>query len=204
MLESNLGLSKAESRQYQAELTVINQLFSEILLGFNSSQDIDLDKLQKQLEDHRDLLQDIVVNEISPEVSSALPKVLLELLNQVNEDKEEEEPEEEARDSKLETIKEESGEKPFSRVYSSLSNLFFCRIPNFDCAPDEQRRGDRGEPAQGLASPHRVAQPPEGAYQRANRRRRRRSLLQNGANVQGTQLGPERQPDVHQAQGSHP
>ncbi|XP_018575529.1 myosin-10 [Anoplophora glabripennis] len=107
-LESNLGLTKAESRQYQAELTVINQLFSEILLGFNSSQDIDLDKLQKQLEDHRDLLQDIVINEISPEVSSALPKVLLELLSQVDEDPVPKEDGEEAGDGKLETIKEES------------------------------------------------------------------------------------------------
>ncbi|CAH1973815.1 unnamed protein product [Acanthoscelides obtectus] len=80
-LESSLGLAKAEGRQYQAELTVINQLFSEILLGFNNSQDIDLDKLQRQLEDHHDLLQDIVVNEVSSEVSYALPKLLLDLLN---------------------------------------------------------------------------------------------------------------------------
>nr|CAH7742815.1 unnamed protein product [Callosobruchus chinensis] len=80
-LESNLGLAKAESRQYQAELTVINQLFSEILLGFNNSHEIDLDKLQRQLEDHHDLLQDIVVNEVSSEVSYALPKLLLDLLN---------------------------------------------------------------------------------------------------------------------------
>lgn len=110
-MESNLGLSKAESRQYQAELTVINQLFSEILLGFNSShQDIDLDKLQKQLEDHRDLLQNIVVNEISPEVSYALPKVLLELLSQVDEDQVLKRDIVEADDGKLETIKEESGE----------------------------------------------------------------------------------------------
>ncbi|KAJ8951638.1 hypothetical protein NQ318_012308 [Aromia moschata] len=83
-LESNLGLSKAECRQYQAELAVINQLFSEILLGFNSSQDINLDKLQKHLEEHHDLLQNIVSSEISSEVSYALPKVLLDLLNQIN------------------------------------------------------------------------------------------------------------------------
>ncbi|VEN41292.1 unnamed protein product, partial [Callosobruchus maculatus] len=86
-LESNLGLAKAESRQYQAELTVINQLFSEILLGFNNSQEIDLDKLQKQLEDHHDLLQDIVVNEVSSEVSYALPKLLLDLLNNTDTNK---------------------------------------------------------------------------------------------------------------------
>nr|CAI5853434.1 unnamed protein product [Callosobruchus analis] len=86
-LESNLGLAKAESRQYQAELTVINQLFSEILLGFNNSQEIDLDKLQRQLEEHHDLLQDIVVNEVSSEVSYALPKLLLDLLNNADTNK---------------------------------------------------------------------------------------------------------------------
>lgn len=89
---------------------MINQLFSEILLGFNSSQDIDLDKLQKHLEDHRDLLQNIVVNEISPEVSYALPKVLLELLSKVDEDQEPKVDVEEVDDGKLQTIKEESGE----------------------------------------------------------------------------------------------
>ncbi|KAJ8982154.1 hypothetical protein NQ317_011300 [Molorchus minor] len=105
-LESNLGLSKAESRQYQAELAVINQLFSEILLGFNSTQDIDLDKLQRHLEDHHDLLQNIVSSEISSEVSYALPKVLLDLLNQV--DAKDQKTDESADSGRLETIKEES------------------------------------------------------------------------------------------------
>ncbi|ERL93317.1 putative WEB family protein At1g65010, chloroplastic [Dendroctonus ponderosae] len=83
-LESNLGLTTAESRQYQAELTVINQLFSEILLGFNSSQEINLDILTKHLEDNHALLQNIVNNESS----SALPKVLLDLVYQVHSEEE--------------------------------------------------------------------------------------------------------------------
>lgn len=83
-LESNLGLANAETRQYQAELAAINQLFSEILLGFNNTQDIDLDKLTQLLEEHHDLLKNIVVNESSAQISSALPKVLLDLVNQVN------------------------------------------------------------------------------------------------------------------------
>ncbi|KAJ8939530.1 hypothetical protein NQ314_011097 [Rhamnusium bicolor] len=121
MLESNLGLTKAESRQYQAELTVINQLFSEILLGFNNSQDIDLDKLQKHLEDHRNLLQDIVVNEISSEVSYALPKVLLDLLNQLSIEEETKETGDDTKDvGKLETIKEES-ESQSSTIYQMNS-----------------------------------------------------------------------------------
>ncbi|XP_030767729.1 cingulin [Sitophilus oryzae] len=106
-LESNLGLSKAECRQYQAELTVINQLFSEILLGFNSSQDIDLDKLVKHLEQHHELLQNIVFSELSSESSSALPKILLDLVNEVN-SRDEKSIEFENSPAKLETIVEES------------------------------------------------------------------------------------------------
>lgn len=90
-LESDLGLAKAESRQYQSELTVINQLFSEILLGFNNTNDINLDELTKQLEEHHELLQNIVVNEVSTEVSSALPKMLLDLVNQAQNKENEEE-----------------------------------------------------------------------------------------------------------------
>nr|XP_023023381.1 myosin heavy chain, striated muscle [Leptinotarsa decemlineata] len=123
-LESNLGLSRAECKQLQAELAVINRLFSEILLGFNSSQDLDLDKLQKHLEDHRDLLQDIVVNEISSEVSYALPKVLLDLLKQVNNP---EEIEEQLKDEpnllsgQLESIQEEI-ESTTSTIHQQMNS----------------------------------------------------------------------------------
>lgn len=43
-----------------------------------------MDKLIKTLEENHDLLTDIVVNEESNELSSALPKVLLDLISQVN------------------------------------------------------------------------------------------------------------------------
>lgn len=108
-MESNLGLTKAECRDLQAEMSVINQviiqihliiryrylvliitlnvyfkLFSHILLGFNNCQDIDLDKLIKLLEENHDLLQNIVINEES-NAASALPKILLDLVSQINE-----------------------------------------------------------------------------------------------------------------------
>lgn len=113
-LESNVGFAKAESRQYQAELTVINQLFSEVLLGFNSSQEIDLDKLQKHLEQHHDLLQDIVINEVESETTYALPKVLLDLVNQVEAKTVEERPHEDVQIRNLETIEEETGRLLFN------------------------------------------------------------------------------------------
>ncbi|GLV46664.1 uncharacterized protein CBL_11493 [Carabus blaptoides fortunei] len=86
-LESQLGLAKAEYRGLEAEMSVINQLFSQILFGFHNCQEINFDKLIKLLQENHDLLTDIVVNEESQEISSALPKVLLDLVNQVNEEK---------------------------------------------------------------------------------------------------------------------
>lgn len=82
-MESQLGLSKAECRGLQAEMSVINELFSQILIGFNNGH-LDLDKLIKLLEENHDLLTDIVINEESMEHISALPKTLLDLINQVH------------------------------------------------------------------------------------------------------------------------
>ncbi|KAH0814699.1 hypothetical protein GEV33_008091 [Tenebrio molitor] len=97
-LESNLGLTKAECRQYQAELSVINQLFSQILLGFNNNQEIDIEKLIKLLEENHHLLQDIAINEDSNQVS-ALPKILLDLVSEVNDSKDTNEEEEEVEEA---------------------------------------------------------------------------------------------------------
>lgn len=118
-LESNVGLIKAESHQYQAELTVINQLFSEILLGFNNTQEIDLDKLQKHLEQHHGLLQDIVVNEVAS-VSYALPKVLLDLVNQVEAKRNAEETEIKLQSGNLAATEEEAGKRLYFLTISSF------------------------------------------------------------------------------------
>ncbi|KAF5300703.1 hypothetical protein FQA39_LY11065 [Lamprigera yunnana] len=83
-LESQLGLSKADCKELQSQLNVINQLFSHILISFNSGQEVDLEKLIKTLEENHDLLTDIVLNEECDQASSALPKVLLDLVNQMN------------------------------------------------------------------------------------------------------------------------
>ncbi|KAK9693092.1 hypothetical protein QE152_g34433 [Popillia japonica] len=85
-LDSNLGLAKAECKEMHAEMEVINQLFSQILISFNNDQDVDLDNMIKILEENHDLLTNIVVNDESNQ-TSALPKVLLNLVNQVNENR---------------------------------------------------------------------------------------------------------------------
>ncbi|XP_066151114.1 early endosome antigen 1 [Euwallacea fornicatus] len=123
-LESNLGLAKAESRQYQAELAVINQLFSEILLGFNSSQEIDLDKLTKHLEDNHALLQNIASSEVSSDSSFALPKLLLDLVRQVHNEREMElEPNVEVHGCGLQTIAEESESQPSTDQINSVEEI---------------------------------------------------------------------------------
>ncbi|XP_044735061.1 myosin-10-like [Chrysoperla carnea] len=82
-LESNLGLSKAECRGLKHEMAVINQLFAQFLLGFNSpTQDVNLDKLVQLLEENHDLLTDITVKDDSDE--TALPRLLLHLVNETD------------------------------------------------------------------------------------------------------------------------
>ena len=55
-----------------------------MLLGYNSNQD--LDKLVLKLEENHDLLTDMVVREESSDISSALPKLILDLLNQTTDE----------------------------------------------------------------------------------------------------------------------
>lgn len=80
-------------------------------MDFNNGQEIDLDKLVKTLEENHDLLKDIVINEESNAISSALPKVLLDLVNQVN-DAETSTNQADSTESKLSVIPEESGTCP--------------------------------------------------------------------------------------------
>ena len=48
-LESQLGLAKADCRDLQNQMTVINNLFTQMLLGA-SSADMDLDRLTQLLQ----------------------------------------------------------------------------------------------------------------------------------------------------------
>lgn len=98
---------KAENKELQEEMTVINevcstyismshqclitknfQLFSQLLMGFNGGNDINIDKLTNMLEDHRDLLNDITNRELTKEGAAALPKLLFDLVNQSKEQQE--------------------------------------------------------------------------------------------------------------------
>jgi hypothetical protein len=93
------------------------QLFSQILLGFNNNQEIDIEKLIKLLEENHHLLQDIAINEDSNQVS-ALPKVLLDLVSEVNDSKDTNEEEEE-----VEEAPKASPESQISHQLNSASEI---------------------------------------------------------------------------------
>lgn len=79
-LESQLGLTKADCRDLQNQMSLINGLFTQILLGA-SSADMDLDRLTQLLQENHDLISDIAREESTE--AAALPKLLLDLVEQV-------------------------------------------------------------------------------------------------------------------------
>ncbi|XP_043478926.1 uncharacterized protein LOC122509165 isoform X2 [Leptopilina heterotoma] len=79
-LESQLGLAKADCRDLQNQMSVINNLFTQMLLGA-SSADMDLDRLTQLLQENHDLISDMTRD--SGTEAAALPKLLLELIEQV-------------------------------------------------------------------------------------------------------------------------
>ncbi|KYN04778.1 PREDICTED: myosin-10 isoform X2 [Cyphomyrmex costatus] len=79
-LESQLGLTKADCRDLQNQMSLINGLFTQMLLGA-SSADMDLDRLTQLLQENHDLISEIAREESTE--AAALPKLLLDLIEQV-------------------------------------------------------------------------------------------------------------------------
>ncbi|XP_045499501.1 paramyosin [Colias croceus] len=73
---------KQEMDGIKSEMAVIHKLFSQVLLGYKTKRD--LDKLVKLLEENHGILTHMAEQESGSQVSSALPKLLLELVNQVD------------------------------------------------------------------------------------------------------------------------
>ncbi|XP_011163659.2 WEB family protein At4g27595, chloroplastic isoform X2 [Solenopsis invicta] len=78
-LESQLGLTKADCRDLQNQMSLINGLFTQMLLGA-SSADMNLDRLTQLLQENHDLISDIAKKESTE--AAALPKLLLDLIEQ--------------------------------------------------------------------------------------------------------------------------
>lgn len=68
---------------YTTKVNHTLQLFSQVLLGYKTKQD--LDKLVHRLEENHGILTHMAEKENGSEASTALPKMLLELINQIDE-----------------------------------------------------------------------------------------------------------------------
>lgn len=75
------------------------QLFSQLLAGFNGSNDIDIDKLTSMLEENRDLLNDITSKEYCKEGAAQIPKLIFDLVSQADKKEENSENENSTVDS---------------------------------------------------------------------------------------------------------
>ncbi|XP_058450640.1 putative leucine-rich repeat-containing protein DDB_G0290503 [Malaya genurostris] len=92
--KEKLTQSSAESKQLQAEMTVVNQFISKFLLGMNRQQatsGVKLDKLTEVLEENRALLIEMTKQEAETiDLGAFLPRALYDLIAEV--DQEENEP----------------------------------------------------------------------------------------------------------------
>ncbi|XP_023951981.2 myosin-2 heavy chain [Bicyclus anynana] len=78
-----ISTCQQETRGIKAEMSVVNKLFSQVLLGYKNKQDLDV--LIHRLEENHGLLTQMAGKENGSEVSSELPKLLLELVSQIDE-----------------------------------------------------------------------------------------------------------------------
>ncbi|CAB3255791.1 unnamed protein product [Arctia plantaginis] len=80
---SQISSCQEETNGLRAEMAVVNKLFSQVLLGNKTKQDLDM--LAHRLEENHGILTQMAERENGSEMSSALPKLLLELVSQVDE-----------------------------------------------------------------------------------------------------------------------
>ncbi|XP_014229255.1 golgin subfamily B member 1 [Trichogramma pretiosum] len=115
-LESQLGLTKAECRDLQNQMTIINSLFTQMLLGASSAE-MNLDRLTELLQENHDLISDIA--KANGTEAAALPKLLLDIIEQVD-----------GRDHQYETKKEDTQEENIAnnlpKVWRVLLELLSC------------------------------------------------------------------------------
>ncbi|XP_015117700.1 cingulin-like protein 1 isoform X2 [Diachasma alloeum] len=121
-LESQLGLTKADCRDLQNQMSLINSLFSQMLLSA-SSADMDLDRLTQLLQENHDLISDMAREEGTE--AAALPKLLLDLVEQV-EGREKSKSSEGSSEKKEDEAQEESIANNLPKVWKVLTELLSC------------------------------------------------------------------------------
>ncbi|XP_032584733.2 trichohyalin [Drosophila mojavensis] len=73
---------KYEKRALKEQVGAVNLLFSQLVMGFNGKNNLDIDRLTQMLEENRDLLNEMTQAEGSCSDGATLPKLLFELVEQ--------------------------------------------------------------------------------------------------------------------------
>ncbi|KAM7351209.1 uncharacterized protein ACRADG_004154 [Cochliomyia hominivorax] len=76
---------KFEKAALKEEIGAVNTLFSQMVMGFNGKNNLDIDRLTTMLEENRTLLNDMATKECTD--GATLPKLLFELVEQARQDK---------------------------------------------------------------------------------------------------------------------
>nr|CAD7439281.1 unnamed protein product [Timema bartmani] len=82
-LQTQLDMAKDETEAVSKELTLINSLFTQMLVS-SSTADIDLDKLTRLLQENHNLISEMTMKEEGKETAACLPKLLLDLIVEVD------------------------------------------------------------------------------------------------------------------------
>ncbi|XP_065357800.1 227 kDa spindle- and centromere-associated protein [Calliphora vicina] len=75
---------KFEKAALKEEIGAVNTLFSQMVMGFNGKNNLDIDRLTTMLEENRTLLNDMATKECTD--GATLPKLLFELVEQATQD----------------------------------------------------------------------------------------------------------------------
>ncbi|KAH8361014.1 hypothetical protein KR093_011760, partial [Drosophila rubida] len=81
-LREECGEHKFEKRMLKEQVSAVNLLFSQLVMGFNGKHTMDIDRLTQMLEENRDLLNEMTQAEGSCSDGATLPKLLFELVEQ--------------------------------------------------------------------------------------------------------------------------
>ncbi|ALC38513.1 CG4213 [Drosophila busckii] len=83
-LREECGELKYEKRTLKEQVGAVNMLFSQLVLGFNVNNNLNIDRLTQMLEENRDLLNEMTQAEGSCSDGATLPKLLFELVEQAS------------------------------------------------------------------------------------------------------------------------
>lgn len=117
---SQISSYQEETNNLKAEMAVVNKLFSQVLLGYKTKQD--LDTLVHRLEENHGILTQMAERENGSEMSSALPKLLLELVSQIDE-KEEHSDDDEITKQEIMTLQPTDPQKSLTTAEDIVANL---------------------------------------------------------------------------------